>query len=205
MLVTLRQPRTYNIAQIRSEIHPMRRLILLRHAKTERDSPSGQDRDRRLDPRGREDTAVIAGYLAEHKLVPGLALVSPATRTRETWELLAAALKSPPAVDFVGGLYGADASELLQIIRMASGRAGDSDLQSIMVVAHNPGLHELALALSGNATKTADRAALEDNLPTSGLAAIKFAIDDWNDVSVRRGTLERFVSPQLLRLQREGS
>lgn len=177
----------------------MRRLILLRHAKTERDSPSGQDRDRRLDPRGHEDIAVIAGYLAEHKLVPGLALVSPATRTRETWELLAPAFKPPPAVDFVGGLYGADASELLQIIRMASGRAGDSDLKSIMVVAHNPGLHEFALGLSGNSTKTADRAALEDNLPTSGLAVIKFSIDDWSEVSVRRGTLERFVSPRLLR------
>jgi phosphohistidine phosphatase len=182
----------------------MRRLILLRHAKTERESPSGQDRDRRLDARGRNDAPIIGHYLAEQRLVPDLALVSPAARTRETWELLASALEPAPAVDIVDGLYGADASELLQLIRMASGRSTDGDLKSIMVVAHNPGLHELSLGLIGKA-KAADREALEDNLPTSGLAVFKFAIDDWNDVSVRRGTLDRFVSPRLLRLQGESN
>lgn len=180
----------------------MRRLILLRHAKTERESPSGQDRDRRLDARGRADVPAIGHYLAEHKLVPDLVLVSPAARTRETFELLAATLKPAPAVEIVDGLYGADVSELLQIVRAAAGRADDRNPKSIMVVAHNPGLHELALALTGKATAV-DREALEENLPTSGLAVFKFAIDDWNDVSVRRGTLDRFVSPRLLRLQRE--
>jgi phosphohistidine phosphatase len=179
----------------------MRRLILLRHAKTERESPSGSDRDRRLDARGRADAPIIGQYLAEHRLVPDLALVSPAIRTRETWELLAATLKPRPAVDIAGGLYGADASEVLQIIRLASGRADDKDLKSIMVVAHNPGLHELSLDLIGKA-KPADREALEENLPTSGVAVFKFAVDDWTDVSERHGTLETFVSPKLLR---EGS
>jgi phosphohistidine phosphatase len=176
----------------------MRRLILLRHAKTERDSPSGLDRDRRLDARGREDAPVIGHYLTDQGLVPDLALVSPAMRTRETWELLAASLKPEPAMDIVGDLYGADASELLQIIRMAAGRADDAAVKSIMVVAHNPGLHELSLGLIGKA-KAADREALQENLPTSGVAVFKFAVDGWNDVSVRRGTLDRFVSPKLLR------
>lgn len=176
----------------------MRRLILLRHAKTERDSPSGLDRDRRLDERGRADAPIIGHYLAEQNLVPDLALVSPATRTRETWALLAPTLTPEPAVDVVSGLYGADASELLQIIRMASGRSDDKDLKSIMVVAHNPGLHELSLDLIGKA-KPADREALEENLPTSGVAVFKFAIDDWSDVAARHGTLDRFVSPKLLR------
>ena len=182
----------------------MRRLILLRHAKTERESPSGRDRDRRLDDRGRTDAPVIGGYLAEHRLVPDLVLVSPAARTRETWELIAATQQPQPAVDIIGGLYGADASELLQIIRMASGRADDPACETIMVVAHNPGLHELSLELIGKA-RPADREALEENLPTSGVAVFKFAVDDWTDVSVRRGTLDRFVSPRLLRLQRESS
>jgi phosphohistidine phosphatase len=177
----------------------MRRLLLLRHAKTERESPSGQDRDRRLDARGREDAPTIGRYLAEQKLVPDLALVSPATRTRETFELLADVLEPVPALQVVPGLYGADASELLQIIRL-SGQADDKPANSVMVVAHNPGLHELSLALIGKA-KGHDREALEDNLPTSGLAVFRFAIDDWDDLSVHHGTLERFVSPKLLRLQ----
>ena len=200
MVVTLPQPAMCNIPQIdQAETVQMRRLLLLRHAKTERESQSGQDRDRRLDSRGRDDAPVIGRYLAEEKLVPDLALVSPATRTRETFDLLASGLEPEPAMEVIPGLYGADAAELLQIIR-AAGQANSRPAKSVLVVAHNPGLHELSLALIGKA-KGNDREALEENLPTSGLAVFKFAIDDWDDLSIRHGTLERFVSPR--RLQRE--
>jgi phosphohistidine phosphatase len=180
----------------------MRRLILLRHAKTERDSPSGHDRDRRLDERGRADAPVIGQYLAEQKLVPDLVLLSPSVRTRETWALVAAALPTAPAVDIVPALYGADPSEVLHAVQIASGRAGDGKMKTILVIGHNPGLHELSLGLIAKA-KADDRNALEENLPTSGAAVLKFAVDDWSDLSPRSGTLERFVSPKLLRLQRE--
>lgn len=202
MVVTLLWTTPYNIPQIRPDRdRQMRRLLLLRHAKTERDSPSGLDRDRQLDSRGRDDAQVIGRYLADEKLVPDLVLVSPATRTRETFDLLAADLKPAPAMEIISGLYGADTSELLQIIRMA-GLANRRPAKSLMVVAHNPGLHELSLALIGKA-KADDRDALEDNLPTSGLAVFKFATDAWDDVAIRHGTLERFVSPKMLRLQRD--
>ena len=181
----------------------MRRLLLLRHAKTERDSPSGLDRDRRLDARGREDAPVIGTYMREHKLVPDLALVSPATRTRETFELLTPALETEVEADFIGDLYGADAREVLQIVHAASGRADDADLKSILVIGHNPGLHELSLQLISKA-KPEDREELNENLPTSGLVVLKFAVENWADIAVRHGTLERFVSPRRLRLQGEG-
>jgi phosphohistidine phosphatase len=116
--------------------------------------------------------------------------------------VLAPALNAEPDAEFVPDLYGADARDLLQIVRAASGRADDKHVKSIMVVAHNPGLHELSLELIGKA-KAEDREALQENLPTSGLTVFKFAIDDWGDVSVRHGTLDRFVSPRRLRLQRE--
>lgn len=182
----------------------MRRLILLRHAKTERESKSGQDRDRRLDDRGRADAPEIGSYLAEQKLVPDLVLLSPSVRTRETWELVAAELPGAPAMDIVPALYLADASEVLQAVRIASGRADDAKLKMMMVIGHNPGLHELSLGLIEKA-KVQDRKALEENLPTSGVAVLKFAVHDWSDVAPRSGTLERFVSPRLLRLQREDS
>jgi len=175
----------------------MRRLLVLRHAKTERDSPSGLDRDRRLDARGREDAPVIGRYMREHNLVPDLALVSPATRTRETFDLLVPALETKVEAEFIGDLYGADAREVLQIVR-----AADADVKSILVIGHNPGLHELSLELIGKA-KAEDREELDENLPTSGLVVFKFAIGDWSEVAVRHGTLERFVSPRRLRLQRE--
>ena len=141
---------------------------------------------------------MIGTYMREHKLVPNLALVSPATRTRETLELLAPVLKAEVEAEFISDLYGADAREVLQIVRAASGRADDAALKSILVIGHNPGLHELSLQLIGKANAE-DREELDENLPTSGLVVLKFAVDDWSDVAVRHGTLERFVSPRRLR------
>ena len=73
-----------------------------------------------------------------------------------------------------------------------------TDPKRLMVVGHNPGMHELALALAGSGDATAKKA-LEDNLPTTGLAIFDFAIEDWNEVAFRRGTLVRFTSPKLLK------
>ena len=72
------------------------RLILLRHAKTEKAAPGAQDRDRALTKRGRKDATAIGAYMAHHALIPDRALVSTAQRTRETWERLA--FSPPPAV-----------------------------------------------------------------------------------------------------------
>jgi phosphohistidine phosphatase len=67
-----------------------------------------------------------------------------------------------------------------------------------MLVGHNPGMHELGLALVGSGEHAA-RQALHDNLPTSGLAVFDFPSNDWNDVGFRRGRLVLFVSPKLLK------
>jgi phosphohistidine phosphatase len=175
----------------------MRRLMLLRHAKTENDAPSGRDQDRRLDDRGRKDAAEIGGWIARHPPVPDAVLVSPAVRAHQTWEIAAAAMKElarPPHVELLPELYGADPSQLLQSIHAASA----TDSQRLMVVGHNPGMHELALALAGSGD-AAGRRALSENLPTSGLAIFDFEVDDWADVAFRRGRLVLFVSPKLLK------
>ena len=175
----------------------MRRLMLLRHAKTEHDAPSGRDQDRRLDERGRINAAEIGGWIGRHPPFPDLVLVSPAIRAHQTWEIAWEAMKKlvpQPRVELLPELYGADPSQLLQTIRAAS----SADPKALMLVAHNPGMHELALALAGSGD-AAGRAALADNLPTSGLALFDFPIDDWADVAFRRGRLVSFVSPKLLK------
>jgi phosphohistidine phosphatase len=91
-------------------------------------------------------------------------------------------------------IYGAEPGQLLQCIRDASA----SDPQRLLVVGHNPGMHELALALTAGGD-AAGRRALADNLPTSGLVIFDFATDDWNDVAFRRGKLVLFVTPKLLK------
>jgi phosphohistidine phosphatase len=175
----------------------MRRLMLLRHAKTEIDAPSGRDQDRRLDQRGHRDAAEIGAWIARHPPFPDFVQVSPAVRAKQTWELAWEAMKErvpPPQVEFLPDLYGAEPGQMLKIIRAAS----VTDPKHLMVVGHNPGMHELALMLTGSGN-AASRDALTDNLPTSGLAVFDFATEDWNDVAFRRGKLVLFVSPKLIK------
>ena len=93
------------------------RLMLLRHAKSEKAEPGTADRARRLNGRGRADAAMIGTYLARHELIPDLALVSGAVRTRETWERLAAALPSVPPASFDERLYDATADTIFEVAR----------------------------------------------------------------------------------------
>jgi len=175
----------------------MRRLMLLRHAKTEHDAPSGRDEDRRLDNRGRRDSAEIGSWIARNPPFPSLVLVSHAMRALQTWEIAWEAMKeqvAEPAVEIMPELYGADVSELLETIHSAS----EADPQRLMLVGHNPGMHELAIALAGHGDAAA-RGALADNLPTAGLAIFDFEIGDWTDVALRRGRLVLFVSPKLIK------
>ena len=104
----------------------MRRLMLLRHAKTEHDAPSGQDHDRRLDDRGRLDAAAIGGWIGRHPPFPDAVLVSTAVRAHQTWEIAREAMKDAqrdraqqPQVELLDELYGAEPAQLLQIVRMA--------------------------------------------------------------------------------------
>ena len=175
----------------------MRRLMLLRHAKTETDAPSGRDRDRRLDNRGRTDAAEIGNWLGRHPPFPDLVLVSPAVRAHQTWEIVWDAMRDfapEPQLELLPELYSADPSHLLQIIRTVSA----TDPKRLLVIGHNPGIHELALALTGSGD-AAGRRAIEDNLPTAGLALFDFPVGDWDDVAFRRGKLVQFVSPKLLK------
>src|SRR5215472_13927504 len=116
------------------------RLLLLRHAKSEKAGPSVNDRDRSLNARGRADAPRIGAYMAHHGLVPGAALVSPARRTRETFELVTAAWASPCSVRYVDRLYNAGADAILIAIKEASAL-------TLLVIGHNPGLHEAARLL----------------------------------------------------------
>ena len=173
----------------------MRRLLLMRHAKTETDAPSGKDFDRRLDDRGLTDAAAMGAWLHRHPPLPDLALVSTAERARQTWDLVAAELEdAQPTVAHLEELYGAGPAELLSAIRDAA----VEDPQRLMLVGHNPGLHELALGLIG-IDDASGRKAIAGNLPTGSIVVIDFEIEDWNDVAFRAGKLVQFVSPKLLK------
>jgi phosphohistidine phosphatase len=180
----------------------MRRLMLLRHAKTETDAPSGRDQDRRLDERGHRDAAQIGDWIARHPPFPDTVLVSPAVRARQTWDLAWEAMKDrvkAPQVELLPELYGARPGQLLETIRTATiPGTPKKQVKHLMLVGHNPGMHELGLMLMGSGDAHS-RKALADNLPTAGLAVFDFDVKDWDDVAYRRGKLVLFVSPKLLR------
>lgn len=117
----------------------MHRLILFRHAKTEARAPGGEDIDRALVERGRADAERMGHILARSGLVPDLVLVSPAVRTRQTWALAAPAFP-PTRVEIREGIYEATVEELADELAADLFGAG-----TVMIVGHNPSLHELAI------------------------------------------------------------
>ena len=169
----------------------MRRLMLLRHAKTERAGPGERDRDRRLTKRGHADAPAVATYMAHNDLVPDLALVSPARRTQETWDLVSAVFEKTPRRSNADRIYNASTHDLATLIRETRGAP------SLLVIGHNPGLHDLSLQLiaSGDAKM---RTRLLENLPTSGLAVIDLPFDNWSQVCPQSGRLVHFMTPRLI-------
>jgi len=169
----------------------MRRLMLLRHAKTERAEPGTRDRDRKLTKRGRADAPVIGAYMAHHGLLPDLALVSPVTRAQETWTLIAPAFAKTPRVTRDERIYNVSPERLISIIAETRGA------RSLLIVGHNPSLHDVAVQLIAAGDVEA-RERVAEKLPTAGLVVIDLAFDDWSRLHRHAGRLERFVSPRLI-------
>ena len=170
----------------------MRRLVLFRHGKAEAAEPGRKDRDRRLAERGRRAAALVGDYLAHHELVPDLVLCSPALRARETWRLAAERLPAPPPQREDDRLYGAEARDLLDVLRQTA-----DDVGTLLVVGHNPGLEELADLLIGSGD-AALRAAFHGRFPTGALAVIGFVAPRWVELRRSAGRLDRFVTPKML-------
>ena len=118
----------------------MRQLVLLRHAKAATNSDTGEDFDRPLAARGQEDAPVVGKALLQAGADPLLVLVSAAKRTRETWALVAPHFPKAK-VEFREELYLADSEVLMRA-------AEEAGAERVMVIAHNPGLHELASRLA---------------------------------------------------------
>jgi len=161
----------------------MKRLILLRHAKAERSAPSGRDFDRPLSPRGLIEAARAGRALAAAGLIPDVVLVSAAVRTMQTWEQASPAL--PDArVKVRPDLYNASSD------RLYAAAQAEHEAQTVLVIAHNPGVGELAYELISSATLV--EAGLKDDLEQgfSTATAAAFELDD-----TRVGCLGVFSPP----------
>ena len=170
----------------------MRRLMLLRHAKSDWAKPGLRDHDRPLNPRGREAAPKMGAYMVRHALVPDLIIASTAKRVTETLDHLLPAFDRPPKIVSEPRVYDARSNALLGVLKEAPGTA-----HSLLLVGHNPGIAELASLLIASGDVDA-RQRLIEKFPTAGLAVIDFAIDDWAKLHPRGGRLDRFVVPRAL-------
>ena len=167
-----------------------RRLILLRHAKS--DWPDVPDRDRPLAKRGRRDAPRIGRWLHEHGYQPDVVVVSAATRTRQTWDLVAPELGGSPAVHFEPRAYAASALTLLYLAQELPDR-----YRTALLIAHNPGLSELATSLaappeSDSATDNGPRPAI--SLPTAAVAVFDFP-GAWSSLTPGHARLISLTTP----------
>ena len=155
----------------------MKRLILFRHAKTERDSDSGRDFDRQLAERGRSDARRMGEEIRKLGLTVDLIVSSPAARAAETAQL--AGLQ--PRFD--ERIYDASAGDLQTILQSV-----DDSVGSLMLIGHNPGFERLASRLIGENVEMA----------TGSLAEIEIPVDAWPDTGSGAARLVRFLKPREL-------
>ena len=158
----------------------MRELILARHAKSDWGDPRLKDHDRPLNSRGLRDAPRMARYLADAGAAPERLLASTALRARSTAEAYAAQLGLEVELD--AQLYMASPSTLLQ-------KAAATGARAVMVVAHDPGMSELAWRLSGGGI---------DHMPTCAVARFVFDVDSWADALGRPADSHSFAAPKLL-------
>lgn len=169
----------------------MRRLLLLRHAKS--DWPDGYDDALRpLAERGLRDAVEMGKAIARAGLIPELALISTAVRTRQTWELVGPQFGKQIPSQEVNGLYGASEKTILGFVHTAP-----DEVQTLICVGHNPGMERLARSFAKSGNPDAIRR-IEKKYPTCGLAVIELPINHWKQAEPPAGRLEMFLTPKTL-------
>jgi phosphohistidine phosphatase len=168
----------------------MKTLHLLRHAKSSWDDETLADHQRPLAPRGTRDAKLVAAHLAETLPAgPELVLCSSSVRTRQTLELVAAGL-GDPRIEFDEAIYGASAGGL-----MARLRSVPDDIESVLVIGHNPGMQDLALELASTGARLPQ---LATKFPTCAVATLTVA-GPWSALEDGDAELTAFVIPKQLR------
>jgi phosphohistidine phosphatase len=165
----------------------MRRLIVMRHAKSSWADPGLRDLDRPLNKRGRRAAGLIGGWLKRGGYRPDQALVSSARRARETWAGIVAVAGAAPT-NYRPEIYHAAPETLLAVLREAQG-AGP-----VLMLGHQPGIGAFARRLLAAPPEDADF----ERFPTAAAAVIDLPVGDWAAVDWGTGDLVAFAVPRAL-------
>jgi len=173
-----------------TKLFRVKRLYLLRHAKSSWDDPDLDDHERPLATRGKRAAKTMGRHLAALGVCPDLVFCSTARRARETFERVQRQLGGASAVETEGALYTASADELVRRIRSVS-----DDVGTLMLVGHEPVMSRLAGALAAaDESETSRR--MRRKFPTGAFAEIGFEVGCWAEIAPGNGSLRRFLVPR---------
>ena len=167
----------------------MKTLYLLRHAKSDWGDSSLKDFDRPLNDRGWKAAKTIGQEMRDRDMVPDLVFVSPAARTKETLARVEEGFGNAFNAVEHGTIYLAETETLIELVRGAPSIAS-----RVMIIGHNPAMHELVIALASVPAELREKVA--HNFPTAALAEIRFDVEDWKDVEPGKGRLRSFLKPR---------
>jgi phosphohistidine phosphatase len=167
----------------------MKRLYLLRHAKSSWKDTTLPDHERPLSGRGRRAAKSIARHLRGRGIEPDLVLCSTARRARETLDRIESALGAS-TVEVEGGLYAASAHALLERVRSVP-----DTVESVLLIGHNPSLQELAIDLARPSAAADELAA---KYSTAALATLELQALSWRELDHGGAELVEFVRPREL-------
>jgi phosphohistidine phosphatase len=165
----------------------MKKLILVRHAKTEPLTDAENDFERRLKKRGCKDARLVSDYLIGKDIKPGLIISSPARRALQTAQIMAGAFSLPES-EIIEASFIYDGFSIERLIKKIEELAVGED--SLMVVGHNPDIALMAIQFAG------------DNLfnyPTAATSVISFSVSDWHEIGRGKGKTELFITPKDLK------
>ncbi|WP_418185559.1 SixA phosphatase family protein [Aliarcobacter vitoriensis] len=160
----------------------MKKLVLIRHAKSDWTNPLLNDFDRPLNKRGLKDAPFMAKILNKKCLNPDLIISSPSIRTKLTSEYFIKEFKYKESIVFEESIYEAPFENLLRILSNT-----DDKYKTIFLIGHNPGLNDLSNFVLND---------FKENIPTCGILEIDFDIEFWKDISKENSKLICFEFPK---------
>lgn len=145
----------------------MKTILILRHAKSSWSNSGLADIDRPLNKRGKRDAPRMGSLLREQDIVPDLILSSPARRAKKTVQAVSEYSSFDGEIEIVPDFYPGDPETFIVTLMSVP-----DQVDSVMIVAHNPGLEEFLYELAGESAR----------MPTSALAQVALPIDSWQDL-----------------------
>jgi len=165
----------------------MKRLIIVRHAKSSWDNPLLPDFDRPLNKRGETDAPRMGKRIKERKIIPDIIISSPANRALSTCNVFCHILQFPyDRIQIEKRLYHASEEQILSVLKTVKDHPNDKE-EVVMIFGHNPGLTEFTNSLLNEDI---------DNIPTCGVVGCLLSVPSWRDLKWGCGELEFFDYPK---------